>query len=57
MRTAFADAGYWIALINPDDDLHDRAKSVSASLAPLRIVTSEMVLTEVLNSFLEKDQA
>jgi predicted nucleic acid-binding protein len=43
MRTVFADAGYWIALVNPDDDLHHRAKSVSASLAPLRIVTSEMV--------------
>lgn len=50
----FADAGYWIALVNPSDDLHHHAKSVSASLAPLRIVTSEMVLTEVLNAFSKK---
>ena len=54
MRTVFADAGYWIALINPSDDLHHRAKSVSAALSPLRLVTSEMVLTEVLNSFSRK---
>lgn len=54
MRTVFADSGYWIALINPSDDLHHLAKLVSASLAPLKIVTSEMVLTEVLNSFSKK---
>lgn len=51
MRTVFADAGYWIALLNPSDDLHHRAKLVSAQLDPFRIVTSDMVLTEVLNSF------
>lgn len=54
MRTIFADAGYWIALINPDDNLHHHATIVSASLAPLTLVTSEMVLTEVLNSFSRK---
>ncbi len=54
MRTVFADAGYWIALVNPGDDLHDHAKLISAALAPLRITTSEMVLTEVLNSFSKK---
>jgi uncharacterized protein len=54
MRTVFADAGYWIALVNPDDDLHNLAISVSASLASLSLVTSEMVLTEVLNSFSRK---
>ncbi|PSB24620.1 type II toxin-antitoxin system VapC family toxin [Stenomitos frigidus] len=54
MRTIFADAGYWIALVNPADDLHHHAAVVSASLAPLKLVTSEMVLTEVLNSFSRK---
>ena len=54
MRTVFADAGYWIALINPSDDLHYSAKSVSAAIAPFNIVTSEMVFTEVLNSFSRK---
>ncbi len=25
MRIVFADTGYWIALLNPRDDLHDKA--------------------------------
>lgn len=54
MKTVFADTGYWIALINPGDDLHHPARSVSAALAPIQIVTSEMVLSEVLNSFSKK---
>jgi predicted nucleic acid-binding protein len=54
MRTVFADAGYWVALVNPSDDLHHRAKVISTSLAPIKIVTSEMVLNELLNSFSKK---
>jgi predicted nucleic acid-binding protein len=54
MRTGYTDAGYWIALVNPGDDLHYQAKSVSAALAPMRMITSEMVLAEVLNSFSKK---
>lgn len=50
MKSVFADAGYWIALLNPQDQLHVKAKMVSSMLGPARIVTSEMVLTEVLNS-------
>jgi predicted nucleic acid-binding protein len=51
MRTVFADSGYWIALIDPKDDLHLKAKEVTGNLQPLHIVTSEMVLVEVLNFF------
>lgn len=51
MNFVFADAGYWIALLSPRDRLHEKAKAVSARLAPLRILTSEMVLVEVLNGF------
>lgn len=47
----FADTGYWVALINPRDNLHQRATEVSQQLGAVRIVTSEMVLTEVLNTF------
>jgi uncharacterized protein len=54
MRTVFADAGYWIALLNPSDGLHHSAISISAKIAPFSLVTSEMVLTEVLNSFSRK---
>ena len=41
MRNVFADAGYWLALVNPQDDLHQRAKEVSASLGPVRYTTSD----------------
>lgn len=49
MRRVFADTSYWIALLNPRDSLHHRALSLSSSLGPVRLVTSEMVLTEFLN--------
>jgi predicted nucleic acid-binding protein len=49
MRTVFADSGYWIALSNPHDELHERAKTASQSRIP-RIVTSQMVLVEFLTS-------
>ena len=51
MRTVFADTGYWVALLNSYDELHDKAIELSKSLDPIHIVTSEMVLTEVLNDF------
>jgi predicted nucleic acid-binding protein len=51
MRAVFADAGYWIALMNPADQLHSKARVVSNFLGGARIITSEMVLTEVLNKF------
>ena len=51
MRQVFADTGYWIALVNPRDQVHAKAVSVTEQLSPVRILTSEMVLTEVLNSF------
>ncbi len=51
MRIVFADTGYWVALLNPHDDLHNKALHLSQSLQPLHIITSEMVLVEVLNDF------
>jgi predicted nucleic acid-binding protein len=51
VKTVFADTGYWIALLHPRDELHTRAKEVSASLGRVQLSTSEMVLTEMLNSF------
>lgn len=49
MRTVFADANYWIGLLNPKDQLHAAAMAASGKLTRTRIVTSEMVLVEVLN--------
>lgn len=51
MHRVFADTFYWIALLNPRDQAHDRAVSVSKGLGAVRIVTTEEVLTEVLNFF------
>jgi uncharacterized protein len=51
LKTAFADTSFWIALLNPKDDLHGRAAAIAASLDAASIVTSEMVLTELLNDF------
>ncbi|NOX56687.1 MAG: type II toxin-antitoxin system VapC family toxin [Planctomycetes bacterium] len=51
MRTVFADTAYWIALLNPKDELHERAQEVSKSLGAIRIFTTEMVLVELLNYF------
>jgi uncharacterized protein len=50
----FADTWFWIALINQRDDAHDRAKAINTSIRNSTIVTSEMVLTELLNSFARK---
>lgn len=49
MRTVFADAGYWIGLLNPRDSLHAAALTASQQFRKTRLVTTEMVLTEVLN--------
>jgi len=57
MKTVFADAGYWIAILNPADDLYVKAVNLSNALEPFQIVTSEMVFTEVLNSFSRRESA
>ena len=49
MRTVFADTGYWMAMFNPRDQLHENAKIITAQLGNVRIVTSQMVLVEFLN--------
>lgn len=51
MGGVFADTGYWVAIVHPHDGLHQKAIDVSRQLRGYRIVTSEMVLVEVLNMF------
>ena len=53
MRIIFADASYWIALMNPRDKAHGLAKPLTEQLRNCRIVTSEMVLVELLNYMAE----
>src|SRR5260370_14715426 len=51
MRRVFADTSYWIALVNPRDQIHMKAVNVTQQLSSVKIMSSEMVLAEVLNSF------
>lgn len=50
MKLVFVDTGFWIARFNPNDSLHARATEVAAALGPVRLLTSEMVLTEFLGA-------
>ncbi len=47
----FIDTSYLIAILKPTDDRHEKAKTVSQSLGNIQQITSEMVLTELLNAF------
>ena len=49
MPEVFADTGYWIALLNDRDSLHIKARELSERFSAVTIVTTEMVLTELLN--------
>jgi predicted nucleic acid-binding protein len=49
MPEVFADTGYWIALLNERDSLHSQARELSSRLSDSITVTTEMVLTELLN--------
>ncbi len=55
MKSVFADADYLVALLNPREELHEKAKRVSARLHPVRIITSEMVMAEMLVSQLRQN--
>lgn len=54
MSLIFIDTSYLIAILDPKDDRHNRAQEVSKSLGNFKAVTSEMVLTELLNYFSAK---
>lgn len=53
MRWVFADTGYWIAIIDQQDVLHQKAITLAMEVgdAGAGIITSEMVLVEVLTYF------
>jgi predicted nucleic acid-binding protein len=44
----FADAWYWVALLNPEDQHHSAAIRASRGLADTRLVTTDEVLIEML---------
>ncbi|KGF73689.1 hypothetical protein DO97_12750 [Neosynechococcus sphagnicola sy1] len=49
MKTIFADKGYWIALLYPNDDLHKNATQLTIEIMPTKIVTTELIFAELLN--------
>ena len=51
MNAVFADTFYWAALTNVDDPANERALTISRSIAPDRIVTTDEVLAEYLTFF------
>jgi len=57
MRAVFADTSYWLALLISKDSLHRKARALSESLRNARVITSEMVLAELLNDCSQRGAA
>jgi predicted nucleic acid-binding protein len=57
MRTVLADTSYWIAILNTADGLHIKAVGVSQALGSFRTITTEMILSELLNYFSDRGAA
>lgn len=53
-ESIFVDAGYIIGLLNPRDQHHGVAEELADAVDDNDFVTSEMVLTEVLNGLSDK---
>jgi predicted nucleic acid-binding protein len=51
MTAVFVDTNFWVAVINPADQWHGRAREARSRLVGTQFVTSELVLVEVLNYF------
>ena len=51
MRVLFADAFYWIALLNPKDENYQKVKAFNRTLTQTRLVTTDEVLTKFLNFY------
>jgi len=53
MNRVFVDSLYWIAIIHRRDQWHQAAVDASRFLVKSQLVTTDEVLTEVLNAFSE----
>jgi predicted nucleic acid-binding protein len=56
MRRVFADTLYWVAITHRKDQWHQAAMAMSRRLTGCHLVTTDEVLTEVLNAFAEAGQ-
>lgn len=55
-RTIFVDTWLWVAALSKKDQGHERAKNLLESNRQVRLVTSQMVLTEFLNTFAKQGE-
>ena len=57
MKPIFADTGFWIALLYPSDRWNTQATAIYQEIQhkKQKVMTSEMVLTELLNFFAKFD--
>ncbi len=55
MKAVFADTSFFLASLNPDDELHDKAIALSRQVTALRLTTA-FVLLEVANSMSQAGQ-
>ena len=46
----FADTFYWVAVLSPRDPFHARVMAWGRNLSAIRLITTDEVLTEVLNN-------
>jgi predicted nucleic acid-binding protein len=51
MKVLFADTSWWVALLNPRDHWHQTAIDLGPSVETYGILTTDMVLIELLNHF------
>lgn len=51
MRPLLADTSYWVALIDSNDQWHEKAAAISKSLGNQVLLTTDEILTEVLAFF------
>lgn len=49
MKEVFVDTHYWIAIANPRDQWHERAKEAKKALGNVKLVTTDEVLVEFLS--------
>ena len=49
MTEVYGDSGYWIAMLNPRDQWHQKAMQITEHIGDRHIVTSELVIAEFLN--------
>jgi uncharacterized protein len=54
MSRIFADACYWIALLSRNDELHAAANAAAERFGSAGVITTDEVLTEVLNFFSDR---